>query len=123
MENLISIPSQLETFSDEIFFEIFDRLSPTGLYQTFYGLNNRLNKILNDSRMRFRDNISSLNSKELRFYIKIFFLKLSIVLFHLHLEHMILMRFDKNTNLQIFLFLYYFSINRSVVFCIHILLI
>jgi hypothetical protein len=70
MENLISIPSQLETFSDEIFFEIFDRLSPTDLYQTFYGFNNRLNKILNDSRMRFRDNISSLNSKEFRFYIK-----------------------------------------------------
>jgi hypothetical protein len=70
MQNLISMPSELETFSAEIFFEIFDRLSPSDLYQTFYGLNIRLNKILNDSRMRFRDNISSLHSNEFHFYIK-----------------------------------------------------
>jgi hypothetical protein len=70
MENLILIRSVLETFSDEVFFEIFDRLSPSDLYKTFYGLNNRLNTILNDSRMRFRDNISSLDIKEFEFYIK-----------------------------------------------------
>jgi hypothetical protein len=70
MENLILIRSVLETFSDEVFFEIFDRLSPSDLYKTFYGLNNRFDTILNDSRMRFRDNISSLNIKEFKFYIE-----------------------------------------------------
>jgi hypothetical protein len=70
MENLIQIRSVLETFSDEVFFEIFDRLSPLDLYKSFYGLNNRFNTILHDSRMRFRDNISSLNTKEFQFYIE-----------------------------------------------------
>lgn len=70
MENLIPIRSVLETFSDEIFFEIFDRLSPLDLYQAFYGLNTRFNRILNDSRLRFRDNISSFNTKEFEFYMK-----------------------------------------------------
>jgi hypothetical protein len=64
------MPSVLETFSDEVFFEIFDRLAPTDLYTTFYGLNYRLNTICNDSRMRFRDNLSSLNTKEFHFYIE-----------------------------------------------------
>jgi hypothetical protein len=62
--------SQLETFSDEVFFEIFDRLSPSDLYKTFSGLNIRLNSILNDSRMRFRDNLSSLNPKQFHSYIE-----------------------------------------------------
>ncbi len=70
MNNLILLRPVLETFSDEVFFEIFDRLSPMDLYKTFYGLNYRLNTILNDSRMRFRDNISSLNIEECHFYIK-----------------------------------------------------
>ncbi len=70
MENLIQIRSVLETFSDEVFFEIFDRLSPMDLYKTFFGLNHRLNTILNDSRMRFRDNISSFNIDECHFYIQ-----------------------------------------------------
>ncbi|CAF1271365.1 unnamed protein product [Adineta steineri] len=70
MKNRISISSKLETFPNEIFFEIFDRLLPSDLYQAFYGLNTRLNTILNDSRMRFRDNISSLNSKEFHSYIQ-----------------------------------------------------
>ncbi len=70
MDNLILIRSALETFSDEVFFEIFDRLLPMDLYKTFYGLNNRFNTILNDSRMRFRDNISSFNIKEFHFYIE-----------------------------------------------------
>lgn len=62
--------SKLETFSDEVFFEIFDRLSPTDLYRTFSGLNQRLDTILNDSRMRFRDNLSSLNPTEFHSYIE-----------------------------------------------------
>lgn len=69
METYTPIRSVLETFSDEIFFEIFDRLSPLDLYQAFYGLNNRFNKILNDYRLRFRDNISSLNENEFEFYM------------------------------------------------------
>jgi len=67
---LVNNYSKLETFSDEVFFEIFDRLSPNELYKTFYGLNIRLNTILNDSRMRFRDNLSSLNPKQFHSYIK-----------------------------------------------------
>jgi len=61
--------SKLEKFSDEVFFEIFDRLSPSDLYKTFYGLNIRLNAILNDSRMRFRDNLSTLNPDQFHSYI------------------------------------------------------
>jgi len=60
----------LETFPDEIFFELFDRLSPRDLYQAFHSLNSRINTILHDSRMRFRDNISSLNIDEFHFYTK-----------------------------------------------------
>jgi len=60
----------LETFSDEVFFEIFDRLSPSDLYKTFYGLNKRFNTILNDSRMRFRDNLSSLNPIQFHSYVQ-----------------------------------------------------
>jgi hypothetical protein len=70
MPNPVPIFSKLETFPDELFFEIFDRLSSIELYQTFYGLNHRLNTILNDFRLRFRDNISSLNLKEFHFYIQ-----------------------------------------------------
>lgn len=62
--------STLETFSDEVFFEIFDRLSPSDLYRTFYGLNNRLNTILNDSRMRFRDNLSALSPAQFHSYVQ-----------------------------------------------------
>jgi hypothetical protein len=61
--------STLETFSDEVFFEIFDRLSPSDLYRTFYGLNLRFNTILRDSRMRFRDDLSALNAAEFHSYI------------------------------------------------------
>jgi hypothetical protein len=70
MENINSLQPVLETFSDEVFFEIFDRLSPMDLYKTFSGLNHRLNKILNDSRMRFRDNISSFTIDQCHFYIQ-----------------------------------------------------
>ncbi|UJR35361.1 hypothetical protein I4U23_028118 [Adineta vaga] len=66
----ISNDSKLETFSDEVFFEIFDRLSPSDLYKTFYGLNIRFNTILNDSRMRFRDNLSLLTPKQFHSYVK-----------------------------------------------------
>ncbi|CAF2535090.1 unnamed protein product [Rotaria sp. Silwood2] len=68
--NHINNHPKLETFSDEVFFEIFDRLSPSDLYKTFYGLNIRLNTILNDSRMRFRDNLSSLSPKQFHSYVK-----------------------------------------------------
>jgi hypothetical protein len=70
MSNLILSSSTLETFPDELFFEIFDRLTSINLYQTFNGLNHRFNTILHDSRLRFRDNLSSLNFKEFHFYIK-----------------------------------------------------
>ena len=59
-----------ETFSDEVFFEVFDRLSPSDLYKAFYGINIRLNTILNDSRMRFRDDLSSFSPKEFHSYIQ-----------------------------------------------------
>ena len=62
--------SQLETFSDEVFFEIFDRLSPSDLYKTFAKLNGRFKTILNDSRMRFRDNLSSMNAEQFHFYVQ-----------------------------------------------------
>ena len=65
-----TVNSQLETFSDEVFFEIFDRLSPSELFETFYGLNKRFNKILNDSRMRFRDNLSSFTPVQFDSYIQ-----------------------------------------------------
>lgn len=67
MENLRPV---LETLSDEIFFEIFDRLSPWDLFQAFDGLNQRLNTILTDSRLRFRDDISSLKLEQCHFYIE-----------------------------------------------------
>ena len=70
MDNNITADSRLETFSDEVFFEIFDRLSPSELYQTFFGLNTRFNTILTDSRMRFRDNLSSLNLTQFHSYIQ-----------------------------------------------------
>lgn len=70
MDRALMAPSNLETFSDEVFFEIFDRLSPSELYETFYGLNSRFNTILNDSRMRFRDNLSSLNPYQFHSYIR-----------------------------------------------------
>ena len=69
-KTLIRNCSTLETFSDEVFFEIFDRLSPNDLYRTFSGLNTRLNVILNDSRMRFRDNLSSLSPAQFHSYIE-----------------------------------------------------
>ena len=68
--NFLNNYSNLETFSDEVFFEIFDRLSPNDLYKAFYGLNIRLNTVLNDSRLRFRDNISSLNPEQLHDYVQ-----------------------------------------------------
>lgn len=68
--NSIQIRSKLETFSDEVFFEIFDRLTPSELFDTFYGLNTRLNTILNDARMRFRDNLSSLTPKQFHSYTR-----------------------------------------------------
>lgn len=70
METNLPDDSSLETFSDEVFFEIFDRLSPSELYQTFYGLNSRFNTILSDSRMRFRDDLSSLNLIQFHSYIQ-----------------------------------------------------
>ena len=71
MEKILSkSSSRLETFSDEVFFEIFDRLSSTDLYRTFAGLNQRFDMILNDSRMRFRDNLSSFNPTEFHSYIE-----------------------------------------------------
>jgi hypothetical protein len=70
MENINSLQPVLETFSDEVFFEIFDRLSPMELYKIFFGLNQRFNTILNDSRMRFRDNISSFNIDQCQFYVQ-----------------------------------------------------
>lgn len=66
----VNYPSTLETFSDELLFEVFDRLSPSELFKTFYGLNARLTTILDDSRMRFRDNLSSLNPKQFQSYVK-----------------------------------------------------
>lgn len=68
--NLIRARSTLETFSDEVFFEIFDRLTPSELFDTFYGLNSRLNTIFNDTRMRFRDNLSSLTPKQFHSYVR-----------------------------------------------------
>lgn len=68
MENLARIPPVLEILSDEIFFEIFDRLSPWDLFQTFSGLNQRFTTILNDSRLRFRDDISSVKLEQCHFY-------------------------------------------------------
>lgn len=70
MEKIVSKSSStLETFSDEVFFEIFDRLSSIDLYRSFAGLNQRFDTILNDSRMRFRDNLSSFNPTEFHSYI------------------------------------------------------
>ncbi len=69
-KHLVNPCSKLETFSDEVFFEIFDRLSPNDLYKTFFGLNIRFNTILNDSRMRFRDNLSLLNPNQFHSYIE-----------------------------------------------------
>ncbi|CAF0817850.1 unnamed protein product [Rotaria sordida] len=109
MKNLISNPSVLETFSDEVFFEIFDRLSPIDLYQTFHGLNNRFNTILNDSRMCFRDNISSLNLKEFHSYIENILPKI--------IDRLVSFTFgtyDTDEYQQVSLFLHTYSIDLSL---------
>ncbi|CAM4771995.1 unnamed protein product [Rotaria magnacalcarata] len=70
MESVTCVPSLIETFSDDLFFDVFDRLSSMDLYKAFGGLNNRFTAILNDRRMHFRDNISCLNLEEFHSYIE-----------------------------------------------------
>ncbi|CAF3391685.1 unnamed protein product [Rotaria sp. Silwood1] len=103
------MPSVLETFSDEVFFEIFDRLSPIDLYQTFHGLNHRFNTILNDSRMRFRDNISSLTLREFHSYVENILPKI--------IDRLVSFTFgtyDTDEYQQVSLFLHTYSIDLSL---------
>jgi hypothetical protein len=126
MKDLIQNTSALETFSDELFFEIFNRLSPSDLYQAFYTLNIRFNRILNDSRMRFRDNISSLNPEQFKLYIKTILPQIidrltsfTFGTYDTDEVRLICLKTKYSFNM----FFYNFSINKSVFFYMNILLI
>ena len=67
----VLIQSKFEDLSDDILMDIFDFLSPpVYIYHSFYNLNQRLNRIINDSRLLISLGFKSFN-KSIKFCLSL----------------------------------------------------
>lgn len=83
------IPSKLEDLSDDILMDIFEYLSPpVYIYHSFYNLNQRLNRIINDSRLLISLDLSHLiNPSNFAYHCQIMLPNMSKQLISLRLSN------------------------------------
>jgi len=83
------ITSKLEDLSDDILMDIFDYLSPpVYIYHSFYNLNQRVNRIINDSRLLISLDLSHLvNPSNFAYHCQIMLPNMSKQLISLRLSN------------------------------------
>ena len=87
--SLIFLESKFEDLSDDILMDIFDYLSPVVyIYHSFFNLNQRLNRIINDSRLLISLDLSQLiNPSNFAYHCQIMLPNMSKQLISLRLSN------------------------------------
>jgi hypothetical protein len=85
----VLIPSKFEDLSDDILMDIFDLFSPSVyIYHSFFNLNQRLNRIINDSRLLISLDLSHLiNPSNFAYHCQIMLPNMSKQLISLRLSN------------------------------------